>query len=289
MEQLKKEGRISYKSKMLFVDDGSQDSTWKIITKAQAVNHMVAGIKLSNNEGHQKALLAGMFFAKEYADIVITLDADLQQDIERLDKFIDRYEEGYEIVYGIRNDRKTDGYLKKITAKAYYLLLKHLNSGISLENCADYRLMSKKAVEALESYPEVNVYLRGLIPLMGFNSTTVYFDVKERTGGKSKYTVNKMVNVALDGITSFSIRPIRIITMVGFLVFVSSIFMFAYIMIAWLRRITIPGWASLAVAIWMVGGIQTLALGIVGEYIAKIYLETKHRPRYHIDVIAFKE
>lgn len=289
MKELQRKNRINNNSKILFVDDGSMDSTWKIITSEQRGNPMVAGIKLSCNEGHQKAILSGMIFAKEYADAVITIDADLQQDINSIEQFIDKYEEGYDIVYGIRNDRKTDSFMKKNTAKLFYFMMKCLNGRNTIKNSADYRLMSKKSIEALEEYSEVNLYLRGLIPLMGFNSTVVYFDVKERTEGNSKYTMRKMFALAMDGITSFSILPIRAIAIIGLLVFMSSLVMVLYILVSWFKGITVSGWSSLATAIWMLGGVQLLSVGIVGEYVAKTYLETKHRPRYHIDVIAFKE
>lgn len=288
LQQLILEDKIDQKSKILFVDDGSKDNTRKLITKACDSNYQCAGIFLSKNFGHQSAILSGMLISKEYADIVITIDVDLQQDINAIDKFIEKYEEGNEIVYGVRNDRKSDTGFKKITATFYYKLLSLLGVDI-IPNHADYRLMSKKALNALGEYKEINLFLRGLIHLIGFQSDVVYFDVKEREFGSSKYTLKKMITLAADGITSLSIRPIRIIMCLGLFMFVFSIGMIIISLVDWINGLNIAGYTTSLISIWLVGGITILSLGIIGEYVGRIYLETKHRPRYIIDSFIWKE
>lgn len=285
--ELVREEYITTDSKVVFVDDGSKDETWRLIVRAQQSNPYFAGIKLAHNVGHQKALLAGMMFAlqQKNMDVVVTMDADLQQDINALEKFIEKYQDGYEVVYGIRNDRDADGVIKRGTASLYYSIQKCLSSGETIKNSADYRLMSRKALIALNEYKETNLYLRGLIPLIGMNSTVVYFDVYKREKGKSKYTLRKMVTLALDGITSFSVKPLRIITVTGVFVFICGIIMILYILVEWVKETTLSGWTSLAVATWFLGSIELIAVGIVGEYIGKIYAETKQRPRYFIESV----
>ena len=274
--------RIHPNSKILFVNDGSTDKTWPLIKTLSSENPIFCGISLAHNAGHQNALLAGLMTARNHADIVISIDADLQQDISAIDLMLDKYEEGCEIVYGVRNARNTDSFFKKATALAFYRLMNMLGSS-TIKNHADYRLMSKKALHALSEYQEVNLFLRGLIPLLGFKTDIVYFDVKERTAGESKYTLSKMLSLALNGITSFSIKPIRIITFIGIAIFLISIVMIVYSITMHVTGQTIPGWTSTLCTTWFIGGLQLLALGIIGEYIAKIYIEVKHRPLYYIE------
>jgi glycosyltransferase involved in cell wall biosynthesis len=271
--------RISEDSRILFVDDGSKDKTWEMMKKLHEQNYFFSAISFSGNRGHQNAIMAGLLTAKDYADCVITIDGDLQQDINAVDRFLDEFEKGNDIVYGVRNSRAGDGKLKKMTALTFYRLMKWLGCEI-LPNHADYRLMSKRAIEALSEYNEVNLFLRGLIPLIGFNSSIIYFDVFERTAGESKYTGKKMLELAVDGITSLSIKPIRMITMCGFWIFAISILMLIYHLVVYFTQPTTPGWPTIVISIWAIGGIQLLALGVIGEYIGRIYLETKHRPRY---------
>lgn len=279
---------ISQKSKIVFVNDGSVDRTEELIGNICKNNSMFAGLYLSGNVGHQNAILAGMMTVKELADIVITLDADLQQDINVLEQFIEQWENGCEIVYGIRKSRDTDSIFKKTTALIFYKLLQLLGVHV-LKNHADYRLLSKRALEELSNFKEVNLFLRGLIPMIGFQSGVVYFDVSERFAGKSKYTLKKMCTLAMDGITSLSIKPIRIITSIGVLVFTFSILMVIYSIITFFQGKTVPGWTSNLCAVWSIGGIQLLSIGIVGEYIGKIYLETKQRPRYIVKSFVWRE
>lgn len=274
--------KISPSSKILFVNDGSKDKTWSIIHKLSEGNALFCGISLSHNVGHQNALLAGLMTARQYADVIISLDADLQQDINAIDEMLVQYENGCEIVYGVRNSRNTDSAFKKISALAFYKFMQFLGCNV-IKNHADYRLMSKKALDALSEYHEVNLFLRGLIPLLGFQTGTVYFDVKERSAGKSKYTLGKMFSLALNGITSFSIRPIRIITFTGFAVFLFSVIMTIYSIVMFIQGSTVPGWTSSLCASWSMGGLQLLGIGIIGEYIGKIYMEVKHRPHYTIE------
>lgn len=280
--------KISRKSKILFVNDGSRDKTWKIIHHLCNEDTIFSGMSFSRNYGHQSAILAGMMTARDYADIVVTIDADLQQDIEALDRFIDCYNDGCEIVYGVRNDRDTDGFLKKVSATLFYKLMHILGCNV-LSNHADYRLLSRKALDALAEYKEVNLFLRGLIPTMGFQSDVVYFDVKERDAGKSKYTFKKMMTLAVDGITSMSTRPIQIITLLGFLVSIFSFVMIIYCVWDWFSGHNVPGYTTTLVVTLLTGGLTIFSLGIVGEYVGKIYLEAKARPRYIIEAFVWKE
>ncbi len=286
--RLVSENKISVKSKALFVNDGSKDKTLLRLHEEASKDNRIAVVSLASNRGHQNAIMAGMMVAKEYCDIAITIDVDLQQDIEALDEFIKKYNEGSEIVYGIRNDRKSDGFMKKATASMYYKLMHALGANV-MTNHADYRLMSKKALDMLSKYEETNLFLRGLIPTMGFNSDIVYFDVKEREFGKSKYTVKKMFTLALDGITSMSVRPLHMISVLGFLVFLFSVVMGIITLVDYFRGNNVQGYTTSIIVSLLIGGVTLLSLGVIGEYIGKVYMEAKHRPRYMIDSVVIKD
>lgn len=273
---------VSDQSRMVFVDDGSKDRTWELIRELHASNPLVLGIKSSRNRGHQNTLLAGLFTVKDDCDMAVSMDADLQDDIEVLDQFVQKYEEGCEIVYGVRSARKTDTFFKKFTAESFYKLMSHMGVDI-VYNHADYRLMSKRAIKELENYKEVNLFLRGIVPMIGFKSGIVEYERHERFAGKSKYPLKKMLAFAMDGITSLSIRPIRFITGLGVTLFLVSIVLLIYYIIGYFAGNTIEGWATLVVSIWGIGGLELLAVGVIGEYIGKIYLETKGRPRYIVE------
>lgn len=273
---------VSDRSRMVFVDDGSKDRTWELIRELHESNPLVLGIKSSRNRGHQNTLLAGLFTVKDDCDMAVSMDADLQDDIEVLDQFVKKYEEGCEIVYGVRSARKTDTFFKKFTAESFYKLMSHMGVDI-VYNHADYRLMSKRAIEELENYKEVNLFLRGIVPMIGFKSGIVEYERHERFAGKSKYPLKKMLAFAMDGITSLSIRPIRFITGLGVMLFLVSIVLLIYYIIGYFAGNTIEGWATLVVSIWGIGGLELLAIGVIGEYIGKIYLETKGRPRYIVE------
>ena len=264
------------------MDDGSKDKTWLLIQEFCANDTCFSGLKLAHNRGHQNALLAGLMTAKEYADIVISMDADLQDDIEAMDAFIEKYHAGNDIVYGVRSSRKKDSFFKRSTALAYYRFLQKMGVDI-IYNHADYRLMSRRALEALADFKEVNLFLRGIVPLIGFQTAVVEYERSSRFAGESKYPLKKMLSFAIDGITSFSIKPIRMITALGFLIFAFSLIMLIYSIVIKITGHADSGWASLICSIWMIGGIQLLSLGIIGEYIGKIYNETKARPRYIIE------
>lgn len=288
LTRLVNEGKVSSSSKALFVNDGSKDDTLKQLHEAAAKDSRLAVVSLSSNRGHQNAIMAGMMVAKEYCDIAVTIDADLQQDIEALDEFIAKFQDGADVVYGIRNDRKTDGFMKKLTASMYYKLMHGLGANV-MTNHADYRLMSKKALDMLSQYDESNLFLRGLIPSMGFNSDVVYFDVKEREFGKSKYTVKKMFTLAFDGITSMSTRPLHLISVLGFIVFVLSIAIGIFTLVEFFKGNNIPGYTTSIFVSLLIGGVTLLSLGVMGEYVGKVYMETKHRPRYVIDSVVIKD
>ncbi|MBO5502490.1 MAG: glycosyltransferase family 2 protein, partial [Clostridia bacterium] len=282
MNSLMEKGLITEDSKVLLVNDGSKDRTWEMITELHKENPLFEGLKLSRNRGHQNALLAGLMTARNRCDISISMDADLQDDMDAMDRFIEKYNEGCEIVYGVRNKRETDTWFKRETALFFYRLMKGLGVDITY-NHADYRLMSNRALNALAEFREVNLFLRGLAPLVGFQSDVVYYDRSERFAGESKYPLKKMLAFAIDGITSFSVKPLRLITSVGFVIFVVSLFMLLYALVAWITGKTVAGWTSMLGSIWLIGGIQLLSLGVIGEYVGKIYNETKHRPRFIID------
>lgn len=282
------EKKISPKSKVVYVNDGSRDKTLEILHREAKKNVMISVIGFSTNFGHQSAILAGMLSSANYADMVITIDADLQQDIEALDDFISCYEKGCEIVYGVRTDRDSDSFFKKFTATMYYKLLHWLGCDI-ITNHADYRLMSSKAIKALEQYNEVNLFLRGLVPMLGFQSDVVYFEVKKREAGSSKYTLKKMMQLATDGITSLSVKPLRIIIALGLLTCAFSVFMIIFSLVNWMQGNNIPGYTTSILISLIMGGVTLLSLGIIGEYIGKIYMETKGRPRYIIESMVWNE
>lgn len=282
MDGLIAEGKISSQSKIMFVDDGSKDKTWEIIEKLHSLNRMFTGLKLSRNKGHQNALLAGLMTARNYADILISMDADLQDDINAIDGFLEKRAEGCDIVYGVRSSRQKDTAFKRGTAQAYYKLLAHLGVEITY-NHADYRLMSKRAVDALGEFKEVNLFLRGLVPMVGFKSDIVRYERNERQAGESKYPLKKMIAFAVEGITSLSVKPIRLITMLGLTVFFVSLAMLIYFFVIWCMGKTVAGWTTTVVSVWALGGLQLLAIGVIGEYIGKIYLETKERPKFIIE------
>ncbi|MBR1393575.1 MAG: glycosyltransferase family 2 protein [Ruminococcus sp.] len=282
MDTLIKAGRIAPDSKVMFVDDGSKDKTWELIERLHSSIPMFTGLKLSRNRGHQNALLAGLMTAKESSDIIVSMDADLQDDINAIDGFLDKRAEGCDIVYGVRSSRKKDTAFKRGTARAYYKLLARMGVEITYDH-ADYRLMSRRAVEALEEFTEVNLFLRGMVPMLGFKSDTVEYVRNERQAGESKYPLKKMISFAVEGITSLSVKPIRFITTLGLLVFLVSIFMLIYFFVIWCMGKTVAGWTTTVVSVWALGGLQLLAIGVIGEYIGKIYLETKRRPSFLIE------
>ena len=282
-------GKISEKSRVMFVNDGSADRTWPIIRELHEKEpEIFSGVNLSRNRGHQNALLAGLLTAVNYADMIISMDADLQDDVNAVDAMVDAYHEGYEIVYGVRSKRETDTFFKRFTAEGFYKLMKALGVDIVF-NHADYRLMSRRAVEGLAQFTEVNLFLRGIVPQIGYRWTTVSYERAERFAGESKYPLKKMIAFAADGITSFSVKPIRLVFSAGVVVFLVSLVMLLYALVAKLLGHTSVGWTSLMGSIWLIGGIQLLSLGVVGEYIGKIYNETKRRPRFIIESVLNKE
>ena len=284
MQSLIEMQSISEKSRVLFVNDGSSDRTWQIIQALHGQDPLFSGVNLSRNKGHQKALLAGLMVAKQYADMIISMDADLQDDINAIDQMVAHYHNGYDVVYGVRSNRDSDTPFKRITAVGFYRLMQILGVDI-IFNHADYRLMSKRAVEALSEFEEVNVFLRGIVPQIGFPFTTVDYVREKRFAGESKYPLKKMLSFAFDGITSFSVKPMRMILHAGALVFFISLVILFWSLIQNIMGHTVSGWTSLIGSIWLLGGIQLLCLGVVGEYIGKIYSETKKRPHYFIESI----
>ena len=288
IDRLIEDNIIHYKSKIMFVNDGSRDNTLPLLYKASKNDTRISVLSFTTNFGHQSAILAGMMYSRKYADIVVTIDADLQQDIEALDDFIGCYQNGAEVVYGVRNNRNTDSYFKKFTATTYYNLLHWLGCNI-ITNHADYRLVSKKVLDTLSEYKETNLFLRGLIPSMGFPSDIVYFDVKEREAGVSKYTVKKMAALAINGVTSLSIKPLRLIGLLGLIACIFGIGMFIFVLIDWMKGNTVPGYATTIMTPLIMEGITLLSLGIIGEYMGKIYLEAKERPKYIVEAFVWKE
>lgn len=273
---------VSDKSKITFVDDGSKDKTWSIIEKLHNEDNLFSGIKLSRNRGHQNALLAGLMTVKNDADVTISMDADLQDDINAIDEMLEKYKQGCEIVYGVRKARKKDTFFKKTTAEGFYKVMKLMGADIVF-NHADYRLMSKRALEGLEEFKEVNLFLRGMVPMVGYKSDKVYYEREERFAGESKYPLKKMLSFAFEGITSLSTEPIKMITKLGMFIFLVSIAMLIYSVIRYFNGNTVIGWASLIVSVWAIGGLILFSIGIIGEYIGKVYLETKERPRFIIE------
>lgn len=282
IQNLINDQKISSDSRVVFVNDGSTDHTWKIIQQLHKQNSMFEGINLSRNRGHQNALLAGLMTVREYADVTISMDADLQDDINAIDEMLDKYYAGCDIVYGVRSARTTDTWFKRTTAEGFYKVMEWLGAKVVF-NHADYRLMSKRALEGLTQFKEVNLFLRGLVPLVGYPSDVVYYERHERFAGESKYPLKKMLSFAFEGITSLSTKPIRMIMTLGILIFLVSLCMLAYFFVRFLTGNTVAGWASLAVSVWALGGLQLLAIGVIGEYIGKVYLETKERPRYIVE------
>lgn len=282
MESLKSRNMISDKSRIVFVNDGSKDNTWSIIEELHQSDSIFRGIKLSRNKGHQNALMAGLMTVKNECDAAISLDADLQDDINAIDAMVEKFSEGCDIVYGVRSARKTDTFFKKFTAESFYKIMEKMGVEVTY-NHADYRLMSKRALDALEQFKEVNLFLRGIVPMIGYKTDCVYYERKERFAGESKYPLKKMIAFAMEGITSLSIKPIGMITALGVGIFTISIIMLIYFLVRHFIGQTVEGWTSLAVSVWAIGGLQLLAIGIIGEYIGKIYLETKARPKFIIE------
>jgi len=281
LQQLIGEKKIAENSRVLFVDDGSRDKTWQIISNLAAEDDHFTGIRQSRNRGHQNAVLAGLMEAKDVCDITISIDCDGQDDLNAMDRMVDCYQDGCQIVYGVRQSRETDTFFKRTTAQGFYRILSFFGVE-SVYNHADYRLVSRQALQAFAEFEEVNLFLRGMFPLVGFKSTSVYYDRKERLAGESKYPLSKMLNLAIDGITSLSVKPLRMITMLGFLVAAISFLGVLWSVVQHIRGMTVAGWASMTCIICFVAGVQLVGIGVLGEYIGKIYLEVKHRPRYII-------
>ena len=284
LRAMQADGLIGPASRMLLVDDGSKDKTWTLIERFSAENTFVSGLKLAHNRGHQNALMAGLMTAKDKADCVISLDADLQDDVGVLDDFMVKFNEGCDVVYGVRNKRETDTFFKRTTARGFYRFMKALGVDV-VYNHADYRLMSRRALEALSEYREVNLFLRGIVPLIGYRSDYVYYDRHERFAGESKYPLKKMISFALDGITSFSVKPLKMISSLGILVSLLSVIGLLYALVSHFCGFTVAGWTAIVSSIWLLGGIQLLCIGVVGGYIGKIYSEVKARPRYRIEAL----
>jgi glycosyltransferase involved in cell wall biosynthesis len=287
VQRLIDNGVISGESKICFVDDGSKDSTWEIIENLSMENKIFTGIKLSKNRGHQNALLCGLLSAREYADASISIDADLQDDISVIDEMVQLHKSGCEIVYGVRSRRDKDSFFKRATAIGFYRLMSLLGTNV-VYNHADFRLMGRSALNALSEYKEVNLFLRGIVPMLGFKTGIAYYERKERFAGESKYPFGKMLKFAIEGITSLSTKPIKIITYIGMIIFIISLGMIAYSVFQHFYGDTEPGWSSLICSIWSLCGLILFSIGVVGEYIGKIYLETKQRPRFFVEKTAGK-
>ena len=288
LEAMRANGLIGEASRMLFVDDGSKDKTWELISQYNRENPWVEGVKLAHNRGHQNALLCGLMTAMGRCDAAISMDADLQDDIDALDQFVTKFREGCDVVYGVRNKRDTDTWFKRTTAEGFYKVMKLLGVDVVF-NHADYRLMSKRALEGLSEYREVNLFLRGIVPLIGYRSDYVYYDRHERFAGESKYPLKKMLSFALDGITSFSVKPLKLISNLGVLISLLSIFGLLYALISYFAGVAVSGWTAIVCSIWLLGGLQMLCLGVVGGYIGKIYSEVKARPRYRVETYLEKK
>ena len=281
IEELIEAGKISDKSRVMFVNDGSRDKTWEILSSLCEADEKYCAISLAHNRGHQNALIAGLMEAKKFADITISLDCDGQDDIDAITQMVDEYAKGSEIVFGVRNDRSTDTWFKRTTAQSYYKFLRGMGVDI-IPDHADYRLMSSRVLSALEGYGEVNLFLRGIIPTLGFKQSVVYYSRAEREAGTTHYPLSKMVSLAVDGVTSFSVRPLRLITVLGMIVALLSFIGIIYVLVSVITGYYVDGWASTTCIICFVSGIQMISLGVIGEYVGKIYLETKHRPRYFV-------
>lgn len=281
VQSLVNKGKINDNSRIIFVNDGSRDSTWDIIKDLAQQDEHFSGLCLSRNRGHQNAVLAGLMDAKDKCDITISIDCDGQDDISAMEEMVDRYREGFDVVYGVRNKRDTDTFFKRFTAERFYKLMKAMGAEV-VYNHADYRLMSARVLKEFAKFEEVNLFLRGMVPLVGFKSTNVYYERHERLAGESHYPLNKMLALAFDGITSLSIKPLSLITGFGFLVAGISFIGILYAILSYVRGDTVSGWASMICIVCMLGGIQLICLGVIGQYIGKIYMEVKHRPRYII-------
>ena len=281
-DQLIGEGKISEDSRILLVNDGSKDNTWNMISELHAQDPLFQGINLSKNMGHQNALLAGLMTAKDVCDVAISMDADLQDDIGAIDEMIDKFHEGKDVVYGVRSKRETDTFFKKFTAESFYKLMNGLGAN-TVYNHADYRLMSRRALLGLAEFGEVNLFLRGIVPMVGYESDVVYYERADRFAGESKYPLKKMLSFAVEGITSLSTKPIKLITGLGFFIFFVSIAVFIYSLVRFFTGHTIPGWTTTVLSVWAIGGLMMISLGVIGEYVGKIYLETKNRPRFIIE------
>ena len=288
LDSLIEQGIISANSRIVFVDDGSRDRTWKIISDLFGSSRYIIGLQLAHNRGHQNALLAGLMYSKTRCDYTISIDADLQQDVNAIEHFINEYNKGSEIVLGVRNSRDTDSFFKKTSASVFYRLMNFLGGNIET-NAADYRLMSSKALDALSEYGEVNLFLRGIVPEIGLKSSIVHFDVFRRTQCTSKYSLSKMLTLALDGITSFSIRPIRIVFSMGIIALFICFAMIIHIFYEHYYGTTVSGWSSILASIWGLGAATLISLGVIGEYVGRNYMESKHRPRYYLSDILSHE
>lgn len=282
IENLIKKEKISGDSGILFVNDGSRDRTWELISEAYKESKYVYGLNLAGNVGHQNALLAGLNTVKDICDISVSIDADLQDDVGVIEEMIDKYYAGADIVYGVRSERKTDSFFKRFTAQSFYKFMSAMGVK-SVYNHADFRLMSARAMQALSLYKERNLFLRGIVPKLGYKTDCVYYARKERMAGESKYPLKKMLYFAFDGITSFSIKPITMVTVLGAAIIACSVIAFVYTLISYFLGHTVPGWSSLMISIWFLGGVQLLSVGIVGQYVGKTYIESKERPRYNIE------
>lgn len=275
-------GMADEQSRILYVDDGSRDKTWELIRAYHEADPMVRGVKLAHNRGHQNALLAGLMTAMKDCDCAISMDADLQDDVDAIDQFVAKFLEGCDVVYGVRNKRDTDTAFKRCTAEGFYKFMKFLGADIVF-NHADYRLMSRRALEGLSEYREVNLFLRGIVPLIGYRSDYVYYDRHERFAGESKYPLKKMLSFAMDGVTSFSVKPLKMISNLGMLISVLSVLGLIYALISYFTHNAVAGWTAIVSSIWLLGGLEMLCLGVVGTYIGKIYSEVKARPRFRIE------
>lgn len=288
LEDLIGKEKIAKDSFILFVNDGSKDKTWELIEKEHQASSFVYGLKLAGNVGHQFALTAGLLAAKDLCDIAVSIDADLQDDTTVIEAMVDLYHEGKDIVYGVRNDRKKDSWFKRTTAQGFYKVMAAMGVK-TVYNHADFRLMSKRALEHFSKFEETNLFLRGMVPLIGYETDCVYYERKERVAGESKYPLKKMLSLAWNGITSFSVKPISLITGLGVLIIILSICAAIYAFVSYFFGTVEPGWTSLILSIWFLGGVQLIAIGLIGQYIGKIYVEVKHRPRYNVETLLTHE
>jgi glycosyltransferase involved in cell wall biosynthesis len=282
LQKMAQDGQIDPRSRLTLVDDGSRDRTWKVIEALAERHPEVEGLKLAHNAGHQNALWAGMMTVREKADAIVTIDADLQDDVNAIPQFVEKMAEGADVVYGVRKRRDTDTAFKRATARAFYRFMRMMGADV-VNDHADYRLLSRRALDALSEFGEVNLFLRGMVPLLGFKSEQVYYDRGERVAGESKYPLRKMIAFAVEGVTSFSVKPIRLVIALGFIFALLGLLMALYAIIQACLGQTVSGWASLMVSVWIVGGVQLMALGLIGTYVGKIYTEVKHRPRFIVE------